>query len=180
MPESVTEATLVVDGATTGTVEGEAEGTEGTTSTITSLEDAQKEIAKLRKENASKRVKSKEDADAAAMWQKHVESQKTELEKANDRAAQAEAKAAKLELETLRREVADKFNLDSDLVDFITGDSQGEMEAKAKVLADKGLVRGAKNANDLGAGASRGTPLTGPKKGDGGSFLEALSERNGY
>lgn len=66
------------------------------------------------------------------------EKSKSEVEKAGERAAAAEQKAAAAEQETLRLRVAAAKGLGPDHLEFLTGSTQEELEARAdKLLAFK-------------------------------------------
>lgn len=81
---------------------------------------------------------SKANADKARRFDELEESQKTELEKAADRAAKAEAKAAELQAAVLRSEVAEVKKVPAAL---LKGSTREELEAHAdELLAFKGQV----------------------------------------
>jgi len=89
---------------------------------------------------------SKANADKAKQFDEFTDAQKSELEKANERAAQAEAKAAEVELRAVRAEVAATKGVPAAL---LSGTTQEELEASADALIE---FRGAKPAPDFGAG----------------------------
>lgn len=116
-----------------------------------------REIAKLRKENAARRTKNKDVEDAAKKWQEHLDSQKTEMEKLQDRLTNLQKENEDLKVSELRRNLADEFDLDSDLVEFITGADLDEMRDKAKRLSEKTKSTKKKaqpTAKDMKAGQS--------------------------
>ena len=96
---------------------------------------------------------SKANADKAKQFDEITEAQKSELERANDRAAQAEAKAAEIEQRALRAEVAAAKGVP---VELLSGSTQEELEASADALL---AFRGKPPAPDFGAG-DRGGDLT--------------------
>lgn len=134
--------------------------------------ELKKLVKKLRRENAAKRVKGKEIEDAAQQWKKHLDAQKTELEKAQERAKELEAEIELARIEKLQHLIAKEFELDEDLEEFITGADEKEMRKKAEKLAEKAVSKPASSASDLSAGR-RGAHLA-PKRGEGGKFLESL------
>lgn len=89
---------------------------------------------------------SKANADKAKQFDEITDAQKSELERANERAAQAEAKAAEVEQRALRAEVAAAKGVPAAL---LSGTTQEELEASADALLE---FRGAKPAPDFGAG----------------------------
>lgn len=134
--------------------EGAQEGAQG--STIDSLEVALKEIEKLRRENAAKRVKANEVEANAKKWEEHVQSQKTELERLTESKLQAEAEAARLRVDNLRNKVAIETKLNPELLEFLVGDNEDELRAKAKKLVETVGDKG--TTPDFYAG-QRGTPV---------------------
>lgn len=97
-------------------------------------ERAEKLVTNLK--NESKTYKQ-ELAEAKAKLAEHERAKMSETEK-----LQADYKSATDELAALKREmqlqsVAKKHNLPEELTQFITGDTAEEMDAKAKLLADK-------------------------------------------
>lgn len=115
--------------------EAATEQEESQESEIKDLATALKVVEKLRREAASKRVKNKELEEKAKNWQDHLDSQKTELEK-----AQEEANRVKQEVEALRKEtkvskLVAKYGIPEEFHEFLVGESDEELEAKAKKLA---------------------------------------------
>lgn len=167
---------------------GAPEATEGervaetkteTKSQIDNLEDALKVIDKLRNENASRRVSDKAKdqalADAAKKWQDYEDSQKTELQRLQEKAEQLENQLAKESHERLQMKVAAEYKLDPDLAEFVTGSDEEEMRSRAEKLAKRMTPEKLPTA-DLKAG-DRGGPVGGARKGSaGGRFLLGLSD----
>lgn len=91
-------------------------------------------VTKLRRESAGYRKRAQ---DLEAAEQARQDAELGELERVTKRAEEAESKAARLEREALREKVARKHGLDDDLLEFIVGDTEDEMTAKAAVLAGK-------------------------------------------
>lgn len=81
-------------------------------------------------------------ADAKAAAQKATESltaredaEKSDLQKAMDRIASLEKENAKVSMKAARIQAAAKHNLPDDLAEFLTGETEAEIEAKAESLA---------------------------------------------
>lgn len=156
--ENVQETTEAVEQETTQST------AEKTTSKLEELEkdDLISIVRDLRKENAKTRTEKQATKAELEEFQKWKESQKTELEKAQERATELEKKTYSL----LKESIALKAGLSPDDVDFIHGDTEDEMKASAEKLA--GRLKPAegeakKTVTDVFAGA-RGTPVpAGPK-----------------
>lgn len=124
-------------------------------------------VKTLRKENASHRTEkqaTKRELDEFRTWK---DSQKTELEKAQERAESLEAD----KLTLLRTNAALSFGLDEDVAEFVKGTTEDEIKASAQKLAEKfgtneaalAQVAGRPPVTDVFAG-NRGLPVTqGPK-----------------
>jgi hypothetical protein len=136
------------------------------------IEKTRAEAANRRLERKSKTAAEEKIAEDAKKWQEHLNSQKSATEKLSDEARQLQAELDELRLEKLQRSIADEFELDPDLVEFVTGSNETEMRAKAKKLAEReAKVPGSK---DLRGGA-RGRPVV-PKINAGGQFLQHLGD----
>lgn len=91
-------------------------------------------VAKLRKEAASYRSKVKELQPLAEKARELEESQKSEVEKAAQRAAEAEARAAAYERQITRDRIARDKGL-AEFAEFLTGDTEEDIAAAAERLA---------------------------------------------
>jgi hypothetical protein len=89
---------------------------------------------------------AKANADKAKRFEEFEESQKSETQKAVDRAAAAEARIAEIEARALRAEVAAAKGIPANL---LSGSTQEELEASADALI---AFRGEKPKPDFGAG----------------------------
>lgn len=145
---------------TTEAVETAPEG--GESKPTSKLEELEKEdlisiVRDLRKENAKTRTEkqaTKAELEEFRLWK---ESQKTELEKAQERAANLEKKTYSL----LKESIALKAGLSPDDVDFIHGETEDEMRASAEKLAGRLKPKDGEKrtgVTDVFAGA-RGTPV---------------------
>lgn len=144
-------------------------------SQIEDLETARKEIDKLRRENAKRRVQTKEDKqliEDAKKWQEHLDSQKSEMDRLAEANARLEEKLAQRELALTQKMLAEEAGLDPDLAEFITGVTEDEMRAKAQKLASKAVKPG---PTDLFAG-QRGAPVVG-RPSTGAAFLDSLAKK---
>lgn len=92
----------------------------------------------------------KSTADKARQFDELTEAQKTELQKATDRAAAAEAKAAEIQTRATRAEVAAAKGVPANL---LSGTTQEELEASADaLLAFRGPATRAPSPQEAGAG----------------------------
>lgn len=94
-------------------------------------------------------ARAKENAEKARLFDEHEEQSKTELQKALDKAAQAEARVKALEAQATRAQVAAAKGVD---VDLLSGSTLEELETSAeRLLAWRGaqIPKGAP-ASDAG------------------------------
>lgn len=96
---------------------------------------------------------AKANADKASRFDEFEEANKTEMQKAADRATAAEAKVAEFESRTLRAEVAASKGIPAAL---LSGSTKEELEASADALL---AFRGEKTKPDFGGG-DRGGDVT--------------------
>lgn len=167
------------------TPEGD-EGTEGTTKkTLDDLtpEELKAYVRELRSENAKTRTEKNELKTAAEKWAEFEESQKTELQKAQEKAAKLEADLTVAQRERLQNKVGREAGVDPDLWDRIKGDSEDEMLEDAQKLAGKAPAKSVlgTTATDVFAG-KRGEPIgSGPAdpKATADHYLAQLIWGNG-
>lgn len=105
---------------------------------------------------------AKANADKAKRFDEFEEAQKTELQKAADRAAAAEARAAEVEARAMRAEIASEKGVPASL---LSGSTKEELEASADALI---AFRGEKPKPDFGGG-DRGDDV----KGEGSQMTQA-------
>lgn len=91
-------------------------------------------ITKANTEAAKYRTRAKELEPKASEYDKLAEAQKTEQQKAAEARQAAEARATEAETRLLRYQVAAAKNLPADLVQFLTGSSQEDIEKQADAL----------------------------------------------
>lgn len=118
-------------------------------------------VAGLRSEAASWRTKAR---DAEARLAEIEDAQKSEAQKALDRAERAESELAGYRAAELRREAAGKAGLPLEFADRVKGESSEAMEADAKELAKhlKAASNPPPGSYDNGAagqGSGRGTNM---------------------
>lgn len=81
--------------------------------------------------------RAKANADAAKKLTEFEDAQKTEAQKLQDQYEEAIGRASRAENDLARERVARKHGLDDDLLQFLTGETEEELEARAKVLAER-------------------------------------------
>jgi chromosome segregation ATPase len=118
-------------------------------------ESARSEIEKLRQESARWRTKVRDLEPLAKKAQEQDEAAKTELQKALDRAVQAERAAQVAQLEATRMRVATAHGLTEVQAKRLVGATPDELEADAKEFAKE--IGAARRPPDLKQG-DRGAP----------------------
>lgn len=119
--------------------------------------DWQAEAEKWKSFSRKHEEQAKANAEKAKRLDELEESQKTELQKAADRAAAAEAKAAEIEVRAMRAEVAAAKGVPASL---LSGSTVEELETSADALL---AFRGAHPKPDFGGG-DRGGDVSGLKQ----------------
>jgi len=109
---------------------------------------ARKEIEKVRREAANWRAKVRDLEPLAQKWTEKVDSEKTELQKLQERAAELEAENQELSLKSLRQQIAAEAGLPSDFLPLLNGTPE-EMTATAQTLAEKYASTGT-SSNSVG------------------------------
>lgn len=98
---------------------------------------ARKSIEKANREAAGYRTKLREVEPLAQRARELEESQKTEAQRIAEAQQQAEQRATQAEREALRYRVAVAKGIPADLVDFLSGDTEEDVAAKADVLLSR-------------------------------------------
>lgn len=93
--------------------------------------DWEAEARKWKDLSRKNEARAKENAEKARLFDEHEEQGKSELQKAQEAAAKAEARAAALETKVLRAQVAAAKGVDADL---LSGSTLEELEASADRL----------------------------------------------
>lgn len=113
------------------------------------VKDWEAEAKKWKELSRRNEARAKENAEKARLFDEHEEQGKSELQKALDKAAQAEARVKALEVQAVRAQVAAAKGVD---VDLLSGSTLEELEASAdRLLAWRGaqIPKGAP-ASDAG------------------------------
>jgi hypothetical protein len=93
-------------------------------------------VKALQAEREARKAAEKATAELAAKLKQFEDANLSELERANKAAAEAAAELAQLRTENARKQVALDRGLPVDMIEFLTGDTEEEMAAKAdKLLA---------------------------------------------
>jgi hypothetical protein len=132
------------------------------TSTL-SHEDALKELEKVRKEAAERRVKNRDLEDQAKKWREYEESQKTELQKLQDSVAERDKRLAEKDQAILKNKIAREFNVADEDLDLLVGDEDSMKRLAERIGKPKGNDE-PRRPVDLLAG-NRGTAVTGKTTG---------------
>lgn len=141
--------------------------------------EAQRIIRDLRKENAKHRTDKqavKSELDEYKAWK---DSQKTELQKAQDRAKELEAELNSTKLTTRQIAAAKKAGLDLDLADRVRGASDDEMLEDAKNLAQLfgGERKGSNGGRQVAGTQGKGAVGTGKTSSNGGWFEDFMNAK---
>lgn len=140
-----------------------------------SYEELEAELARTRKEAASRRVSSKEKEAELAEYREWKKSQMSEVDRLKSERAEMEAEVKQIRRENLQRKVASKVGLDPDFASRIHGDSEEEMLADAKALASK-LPGGKPSASGLLAGKRGGPVGSGAEESESEWFRKQFSK----
>jgi hypothetical protein len=118
-----------------------------------SPEALRKQLEKARKDAAGYRTKLRELEPIAAKAKELEDAQKSEAQKLTERAELAERTASEAQREMSRLRVLSEINLPADLHEFVIGDTEDEMRAKAQKL--QGQFAAERSAVDVGLGPRR-------------------------
>ena len=102
--------------------------------------DLREALAKVRKENASWRTKYRDAEPILKAHQEAEDAAKSELEKATERAAAAEARIAELESAALLAEIAAEHGISRDNYDLLGSGTREELAARAQRIAALGAA----------------------------------------
>lgn len=94
-------------------------------------------VKKLRAESAKYRTEAKELASKAKQFDELQESQKSELQKAQERAAKAEQELQAAQTEAMRARIASAKGIPAYIADRLKGSSAEEMEADADAMLEE-------------------------------------------
>jgi hypothetical protein len=150
----------------TGVAENEPEG-----ETTASRQEIPKEVAAALK-------KANKEAEALRLKVKEFEDRdKTEAERALEARRELESRVEKAEREALRLRVIAEIGLDSDLHEFVTGDTEEEIRAKAEKL--KARATPSQDAAPTARGIDQGSRSAGALPLSGDPFERALKNAVG-
>jgi hypothetical protein len=121
----MSEDTTVVPAETEASAEVEAPDTQ-------ELGDGGKKA--LQAERDARKSAEKANAELAARLKEFEDSKLSDLERAQKEAAENAAELARLRSENVRNKVAIDKGVPADLVEFLTGDTEGDIAAKADLL----------------------------------------------
>lgn len=121
-------------------------------------EQALAELAKVRREAAKHRVEKQSHKAALEELQRYKDAEKTETERALERAQRAEQELAGLRREKAVRDAAKTAGLDSEWVDDVRGDTEEEILASAYALAER-LGKYKSDQVPAGFNSAGGTPV---------------------
>lgn len=136
------------DDTPTGGETTDTQGTEATTETEQPM-DWEAEAKRWKKLSRQNEARAKENAEKARLFDEQEEESKSELQKALDKAAQAEARAQALEVQATRAQVAAAKGVD---VDLLSGSTLEELEASADRLLEWRVAQIPKGAPASDAG----------------------------
>lgn len=131
-------------------------------------------VKQLRAEAAKYRTEAQE---AKGKLSEREEAERSDLEKAQSKLSKAEQRAVEAEAALLRYQVANDKKVPADAVEFLKGDTRGDLEASAeKILA---LVKTEDKAPDFDGGARTPAPEPeSPEDEHNKTVLQALGLAN--
>lgn len=158
--------------ATTTEATAATEPAEAETATTTSQELGDGGIKALQAEREARKAAEKTNAELAARLKEFEDSKLSELEKAQNAAAESAAELAKLRKDNIRNTVALSKGVPADLVEFLTGDTEEDVAAKADLLLARLNTPGAPKPDP--SQGSKGDPALGSDP-----LLDALKNKLG-
>lgn len=145
------------DGGGEGGEGGEGEGSD-------KGPDLEAEVRKWRDMARKHEKRAKANADAATKLQQVEDAKKSETERAAEKAAEAERRAADAEARALRYEVASDKGVPANLVKFLTGTTEEELEEQADELLTAVKPSGGDAGGKNESGEAGGKPARRPKE----------------
>jgi len=115
----------------------------------------------LQAEREARKVAEKANAELAARLKEFEDSKLSELERAKKEAAENAAELARLRTENTRSKVAIDKGVPADLVEFLTGDTEGDIAAKADLLLARLNTPGTPKPDPSQGAKGEGTALNG-------------------
>jgi hypothetical protein len=126
----------------------------------------------LTAEREARKAAEKSAADLAAQLKAVEDAKLSDLERAQATAKEAQDQLATITRQNLRNSVALTKGVPADLVDFLTGDTEQEIAAKADVLMARLQAPGSPRA-DLSQAATRNPAAAGTPEADFAQFLNS-------
>jgi len=124
----------------------------------------------IKAERDARKAAERSNAELQAKLKEFEDSKLSELERANNAAAEAAAELARLRHENIRATVALAKGVPADLIEFLTGDTEEEVAAKADILLARLNTPGTPKP-DPSQGA-KGTPISGSTGDQFAKFFE--------
>ena len=125
----------------------------------------------IKAERDARKAAERSNAELAARLKEFEDAKLTELERANNAAAEAAAELARLRAENVRATVALSKGVPADLIEFLTGETEEEVAAKADLLLSRLNAPGTPKP-DPSQGA-KGKPLSGSAGEQFAAFFES-------
>jgi hypothetical protein len=123
----------------------------------------EKQLADMKRHSRTWETRAKENSGAASKLKEFEDANKTEVQRASDRAIQAEKRATEAESLYHRTLACARYDLPPDLIDKVHGGSEDEINASAETLAAAINERAAV----LAAAQAKANPTTSPPGGAG-------------
>lgn len=124
-----------------------------------SEEQLREELARVRRESASRRIELRDYKEKATKWEEYQQSQLTEQERLAQSLADAQSKVEQLERERLKSQILREAQLPETDLEFLTANDEAGLKAQATRLAARTAPAANSNpALDLLAG-KRGAPV---------------------
>lgn len=99
-----------------------------------SYDELEAELRSVRNEAASRRIANRELEEKAKQWEEYQDSQKTELEKLQERLNKQDQDLAGYRMNDLKTSVAKEFGLDSEDAELLTGSDEATIRKQAEKL----------------------------------------------
>ncbi|QGU03107.1 hypothetical protein CKALI_11315 [Corynebacterium kalinowskii] len=145
-------------------VPGEQQATQPEDHKGLSAEDKDAVIEKLRKENAQRRVESKELKERAQKWDEFEESQKTELQRATEAQTKLAEENARLQAANTQLTLATAYGIKAEDIALLGTGTAEEMEERAKRIQEL-------------YGASQSAPTPPPSQRPHEGFIPGTGQR---
>ena len=125
----------------------------------------------IKAERDARKAAERSNAELAARLKEFEDAKLSELERANNAAAEAATELSRLRAENVRATVALSKGVPADLIEFLTGDTEEEVAAKADLLLSRLNAPGTPKP-DPSQGA-KGAPISGSAGDQFAAFFES-------